>query len=187
MKLRELIWVINHGNTTDLGGDVGLHLCTLFLLAFKYWGRVSGKVLQAMQRYLAAGLGGTVGSIGPIVGVEGLPVLWRSRRHGEEWKREKDKASAGKIQIFIPGGGPSVSARCPPCILRIISRLYVPRILASTAEVKYKSLLSLLARVNPYGKPENHARNKRVGGTPDTPRHHSLAGDNSIAIWPSSR
>lgn len=123
MKLRELIWVISHGNTTDLGGDVGLHFCALFLLAFEYWGRVSGKVFQAMQRYLAASLGGSIGSIGPIIGVEGLPVLWRSSRHGEEWGR-KIKRVRGKFKYLYPGGArvcprdePTLH---PPCTKQLV-------------------------------------------------------------------
>lgn len=57
---------MNDRDGTDLCGDVGLDLCTLFLLAFEYWGSVSGEVLEALERSLAVGLGGVVGAIGPI-------------------------------------------------------------------------------------------------------------------------
>lgn len=65
------------GTRSDLGGDDGLNLCTLFFLALEYWGSVSGQVFEALERCLAAGLGDRVGAMGPAteVGVELLPWL----------------------------------------------------------------------------------------------------------------
>ena len=53
---------------TDLGSDVGEDLCALFLLALEDGGGVSGHVFDALERGLAARLGGGAGAIGAAVG-----------------------------------------------------------------------------------------------------------------------